>query len=384
LTYINPNDKINIPRFAGLHVSFSSRDEILGVKNDILKMLNALQSHLKGEQQMHKHLSACIIGCGGISELHAKGWKSDKSINLYTFDTDEKRAKALAEKYQAEAWLGTYEDVLSNDEIDIVDICVPHHLHVEVTVAAAEAGKHILLEKPIARTLEEADRIIKATEENDVRFMVAECWWFYPPVLKARELLDKGEIGDVFLITINDQAFYSPSGWRTKKRETGGGTLLDRGIHFVNIMRHLGGEVESVYAQVSDKSIVAMEGEDTGGLNVRFQNGNIGQFICSWGTHTPFQLPRFAVYGTKGTLYDLNGLYVYTPNLVREPKKVADSLLEPYMIPKEIEHFVRNLRGGREFAVTGEEARNDLEIVIAAYQSAQTGQVVTLPVSSKT
>lgn len=333
---------------------------------------------------MYKPLSACIIGCGGISSLHAKGWMSDENINLYTFDIDKEKAKALAMKYQAEAWLKTYEDVLSNDDIDIVDICVPHHLHEEVTSAAAEAGKHILLEKPIARTLEEADRIIKATEENDVRFMVAECWWFYPPVKKARELLDKGEIGDVFLIQINDQAFHSPSGWRTKKKETGGGTLLDRGIHFVNIMRHLGGEVESVYAQVSEKSVEAMEGADTSVLNVRFKNDIIGQFICSWGTHTPFQVPRFAVYGSKGTLYDLNGLYVYTSNSAKEPIKVAESLLEDYMIPKEIEHFVRCLRDGEEFAITGKEAQKDLEVVIAAYQSAQTGQVVTLPVLSET
>jgi len=334
---------------------------------------------------MYEKMGIAIVGCGGISEAHCQTvLGSDENIKLYMYDIDYQKAENLCKRFSGAGCFRSYNDVLSSKEIDVVDICLPHVEHLSAVVSAAASGKHILLEKPIARTLAEADQILGAVKKSGVRFFVAECFRFYPSALKARELMDKGIIGKPFLVQVNSMQYYSPSGWRRSKERTGGGVLIDRGIHFVNYLRLLGGKARTVFATFNHESIPAMEGEDTASVMVKFDNGATGQMTISWGTRSFRPYPWLAVYGSEGTMYDMgDGFFVFGAsdpdyNDNGKPVRIFDTMLEPYIIPAEMQHFVDRMRDGKEFDVTGEEARADLEIVEAATRSAETDKVIPL------
>jgi len=334
---------------------------------------------------MYEKMKIAIIGCGGIAEAHCQTvLGNDENIKLYMYDVDYDRAEALCKKYSGAGCFKTYEEVLTSKDIDVVDICVPHDEHLSVVIAATKAGKHILSEKPIARTLAEADQILDAVKKAGVRFFVAECYRFYPSAVKARELIDEGVIGKPFLIHVNSLQFHTPSGWRRDKEKTGGGVLIDRGIHFVNYLRLVGGKIKTIFATFNHDTILAMEGEDTATIQVKYENGATGQLVVSWGMRmfTPF--PWLAVYGSEGTMFDMgDGFYAFSTTDPRyndngKPVRLFDTMLEAYTIPAEMQHFVDRMRDGKEFAVTGEEARADLEIVEVATRSAETGQAFNI------
>ncbi len=334
---------------------------------------------------MYEKMGIAIIGCGGIAEAHCQTvLGKDENIKLYMYDVDYNRAEALCKKYNGAGCFKTYDDVLASKDIDVVDICVPHDEHVPVVIKAAEAGKHILSEKPIARNLAEADQILDTVNSAGVRFFVAECYRFYPSAVKAKELIDKGVIGKPFLIQVNSLQFYTPSGWRRDKEKTGGGVFIDRGIHFVNYFRLLGGKVKTIFATFNHDTIHAMEGEDTATIQATFESGATGQLAVSWGMRifTPFAW--MAVYGSEGTMFDMgDGFHVFSVtdpqyNDNGEPVRLFDTMLEAHIIPAEMQHFVDRMRDGGEFAVTGEEARADLEIVELAAKSAEKGKAINL------
>jgi predicted dehydrogenase len=335
---------------------------------------------------MYEKMNIAIVGCGGIAEAHCQTvLGKDENIKLYMYDVDNDRAEALCNKYCGVGCFKTYEDVLASKDIDIVDICVPHDEHVQVVVKAAEAGKHILSEKPIAKTLAEADQILDVVKSAGVRLFVAECYRFYPSAVKAKEFMDKGIIGKPFLIQVNSLQLHTPSGWRRDKEKTGGGVLIDRGIHFVNYFRLLGGKVKTVFATFNHDTILAMEGEDTATIHTKFENGATGQLVVSWGMRMFTPYPWMAVYGSEGTMFDMgDGFHVFSAtdpkyNDNGKPVRLFDTMLEAYIIPEEMQHFVDRMRDGKEFAVTGEEARADLEIVELAAKSAETGEAIHIP-----
>jgi len=333
----------------------------------------------------------CIVGCGFISGLHARGWTMLDNIELYTCDVDEAAARWLAEANGAKGFFTDFKKALAEEKIDVVDLCVPHHLHESMVSEAAVAGKNILLEKPIARDIAEATRLTQAAEKAQVRLMIAECWEYYRPMMAARKRLEEKAIGDVFLATVHDSFFFQPPGWRAKKGEMGGGALLDRGIHLIHVLRSMLGEVKNIHARTSDKGVATMQGEDTALLSLEFESGAIGEMICSYGTHQVTDVPLFSVYGTGGTLYDLGGLHEYLFYPMRSylgpgwanggPAPTADGpkLMEPTMIADMIADFAQRLDADAPFLVSPESATKDLEVVVAAYQSAESGNHVELP-----
>jgi predicted dehydrogenase len=334
---------------------------------------------------MYEKMGIAIIGCGGIAEAHCQTvLAKDENIKLYMYDVDYNRAEDLCKKYSGAGCFKTYDEVLASKEIDVVDICVPHDEHLSVVLKATKAEKHILSEKPIAKTLSEADQILDAVKKSGVRFFVAECYRFYPSAIKARELIDEGVIGKPFLVHVNSLQFHTPSGWRRDKEKTGGGVLIDRGIHFVNYLRLVGGKIKTVFATFNHDTILAMEGEDTATIQVKYENGATGQLVVSWGMRmfTPF--PWLAVYGSEGTMFDMgDGFFVFSATDSRyndngKPVRLFDTMREAYTIPAEMQHFVDRMRDGKEFDVTGEEARADLEIVEVATRSAEIGQAINI------
>jgi predicted dehydrogenase len=325
-----------------------------------------------------RRLRACLVGCGIISKAHARALS--EMTDLYLCDINRAAAEALAGQFKCAGIIGSFEEAARREDIDFMDICVAHHQHLPLVREAAAHKKHILLEKPIARTVEEADAILDVVKKAGVRFFVAECWRYYQHAVKASEMIDSGAIGEVFLVRTNTANLWHPPGWRARKEPTGGGTLIDRGIHFVDLLWHLGGPIKKVYAQSAHRSILDMEGEDTALLSVTFDSGAIGDLLCSWGTHPGEALPYFSVYGTKGTIYDLDGLRLSR----REGPKRADSIIVPGNIPdaemvvETVRHFVRRMESGEPFSLDPRETRDELAVVCAAHESFESGQLVDI------
>lgn len=332
---------------------------------------------------MKEKLGVCLIGCGIIGEVHVRTYFSLKDkVDLFLCDSAVEKAELLKRKYGGIKTFSKYEEAIKDRKVDLVDICLPHNRHVEPVKLACDLNKHVLLEKPIARNLQEADEILRAAENSSGKFMVAESWRFYPHVVKARQLIQRGEIGDIFLVQVNSLGYYVPFSWRRNKDATGGGVLIDRGIHFVDMLLYLGGKVDSVFSEYAHKAIVEMEGEDTAIGILKFKNGVIGQINISWGIRNAPFCPWFVAYGDKGTIYGRKGLSVSSSRyskregcIVVDDREISDT----EMVELTIKYFLDCVRENKHPVFTPGMARDDLEVVEAMYLSWKKGKIVSLP-----
>jgi len=216
-----------------------------------------------------KKVGIGIIGLGNIAGWHIPAYiKNEKAELVAVCDINTKIAKEAAKFFGAKKWYTDYKDLLKDEQIDAVDILLPHHLHSKVVIDAAEAGKNVAVQKPMALNVKDADRMIEATRKADVKFMVDECEVFYPPYVKAKELIENGEIGEPSFIrigykhgrlthpyNINQIKWRSRSGpadWRRDPRKFGGGHFFTAGHHKFAVARHLLGEVAEVRAWIDD------------------------------------------------------------------------------------------------------------------------------------
>lgn len=335
---------------------------------------------------MSGQIGVCVVGLG-IGNAHAGNYAAMKDdVALFVCDVNEERLKQASEQYGVKGFT-SYKEVLQQPYIHAIDVCLPHHLHCPVAVEAAKAGKHIIVEKPMALTLDEADAMIKAAADNDLVLMVAEHHRYIPAVVKAKELLDEGLLGEVLIIECkliygNQNAWPLATTWRNEKEYSGGGVVLGDAVHRVNVLRTLGGEVANVYALQPPKSYFG--GEDTSLISLRFQNGIIGSLPVSWATRLGNMSsgPWFTIYGREGTIFSdsYSSLRVYSTKVeegAENPTKI--NLENKNIVYEELRDFVECIQTGRTPLVSGIDGRRDIEICLAAYQSVKTGQAVELP-----
>lgn len=319
-----------------------------------------------------------LIGCGGISSSHIRAYKTLlNKINLIAVcDVVEGKAKAAMKDVGAETYFLDYKKLLERDDIQAVDICLPHDLHSTVTVASAERGKNVLCEKPMARNLEEADEMITMAEEKGIKLMIGENFRFMPEVVKARELIRNGAIGDVFLSKTDCVGFptdLAPTGWKLDASRVGGGVVIDSGIHFIDIMRWLVGEVSSVTALINRIVRKEISGEDTGCLLFRHVNEAISVLTLTWAAKRPTGEYLFKVYGSHGTIVSGES----SVQVLEEDKPTLKIDVEQVdSFRAEIGHFADCIIKDTQPLMSGREARRDLELVMAAYRSAKTGTTV--------
>jgi predicted dehydrogenase len=331
-----------------------------------------------------KKLGICVVGLG-MGHAHAKAYSGMENVELYVCDIDDQRTKKAQSESNVRGVFTNVEVAISSPKIHALDVALPHNLHKSVCLEAVAAGKHFMTEKPIARTLEEADQMIAAAQKAGVTLMVAENRRFWPSAIKARQFIDEGLLGKVFLIRIYEMGYYNPDGWRRSKERVGGGNLIDSGIHAVNTLRLLAAsEATKVFALNTGIAIQEMEGEDTNLVTVKFQSGAIGNLIASWGIPLSGPQAHFAVYGTEGCLWEEGkSLFLHSHRLPeglsyhKEPTPV--DIPSVNTVEAECAHFVDCILGDKEPITNGREARKDLEIVVAAYRSAQTGKAIKLP-----
>jgi predicted dehydrogenase len=275
------------------------------------------------------------------------------------------------------ATYSSYLDMLREAEIDAVDICLPHHLHAEVIVAAAAAGKHVLCEKPLCLTVEEARRVRAAVADSGVTLMCAHNQLFLPTVAKAKELLTSGAIGTLYEVRTTDSFFndFDPQnmGWRASARTSGGGELIDTGYHPTYLLLHLaGGTPTEATALLSRHRLTFMEGEDSAQVLTRFANGVVGHLVTSWAYDPSPTTERFSAVGELGSLTS-NGTSLV---LSRRDGTGQTFDFEPVdTFVAEIGHFADCLIGGTRPLHTEKEGIEVLGMILAAYEGAATRTV---------
>ncbi len=208
-----------------------------------------------------KPIRVAFVGCGRISDLHQLGYRGrDDAQIVAVCDINKAHAKKKAKEWGVEKVYTDYNQVLEDKDIDAVELITPHHLHCPMTIQAAEAGKHISVQKPMALCADEADQMIAAANKAGVILRVYETFVFYAPAVKAKAMIDAGEIGEVRAVRMHistgtgDTAWDVPLAswvWRIDEKKCGGGPLVfDHGYHLFSLGYYLGGPVESVHAWI--------------------------------------------------------------------------------------------------------------------------------------
>lgn len=341
-------------------------------------------------------MNIALLGCGRMGEVHGEAYAAlAAGVRVFYVDADVHKASLYADRYGGAGTLPTWQAAVADTTIDAVDNCLPDFLHVEPTLAALHAGQHVLLEKPMAHTLADADRLLAASRHSGRYLMVAENFRFLPHLERAREIIGAGTLGDIFLIEVHHFESLQPRGWRTEARpEDGvGGVLIDVGHHFVDMAVQLGGPIAWVFAQFAQKTHPHFSGEDTAVLSFGYASGVIGQLTLSIGTPGAPPKPTFIVCGTRASLYFdwQSGLWMgegraFAPTrliLGKAPEAPDSFTYWGESIHAGVCAFVGALSRGTPVPVPAEAGRHVLAVVLAAHRSAQERQVVTVAQSRR-
>lgn len=346
---------------------------------------------------MNKIKNIAIIGCGWAGARHAYAYRNRDIHIKWMVDTDIKRAEKLS-KIQSDAHItNNYREAINDKEVDAVDICLPHFLHHAVAIESAFKEKHILCEKPIANSLDNANRMIEAAERNNIVLMVAENEIFSPLYIEVRELLRKSVIGKPALVHLNrgcylEKSFIKDRPWFLKSNQAAGGMMMSGGIHDFEKLRMIIGEIIQVFSMRAPQRISQMEGDDTSVALLKFKNNAIGIMIQSYImknalTASGTELHTLRIDGEYGSIVAA-GTHGGTIRIYSDRKNIKDNekyVEEEIIIPEkdtfqlEIDHFLKCILEDIEPVTSGKRMKKSLKLVMAAYESIATGMPVKIP-----
>jgi UDP-N-acetyl-2-amino-2-deoxyglucuronate dehydrogenase len=324
-----------------------------------------------------KVLGFALVGCGFISAQHAWAVKQSSGGELrVACDIDAARAEACAAEHGIDATT-TYADVLRREDVDVVSILTLPALHAEMAIAAAQAGKHVLVEKPIATTVQEADRMIEACQRAGVKLAVVHQMRLSAVNRRMKELLDAGAIGKPFFIDVTYRTFRPQSYFDRNERGTGkldgGGAFITHAIHDLDLILMFMGPVRSVVAR---KAVLGhlMEVEDMGVALFEFESGALG--MLSTGTCVKRRHDRTVeIHGPMGTLFHNDKVLEHYTGRGRPITIEEIGLDAPGTLHKlQVQDLIDAIRQDGEPLVPGEAARHSLALVEAIYESSTTGE----------
>jgi len=323
-----------------------------------------------------------VIGAGTMGSVHAKGYASMENVKLVGIaDIRQEVVRPLAESLGTQAF-STYEEAIAAlERVDIVDICLPTYMHKTYVKRAADAGKHIICEKPLARNLEDAREMIQYCQERNVKLFVGHVLRFFHEYENAKQLVDDGAIGQTAVVRTTRGGMF-PTAWNDWYADVknSGGLILDMIIHDFDFLRWCYGEVERVYAKsMIGRTFARME---YALVTLRFTSGVIAHVEGTW-AHTGFSM-KFELGGDKGLIdYDSAKAKPLIAQF-RQQKEgqggvaVPESPLKenPYFL--ELKHFLTCIERDENPIVSAEDAYKAMEIALAALESIETGKAVTL------
>ena len=344
-----------------------------------------------------KRTKVAILGSGFIADIHIESYHRfvPEAEVVAVYSRDPTKAAAFAEKHNIPQSFNSIDEIVTNSGCEVVDICLPNFLHAEATLKAAKAKKHVIIEKPLAVTLEEADSMIKACAQEKVKLMYAEELCFAPKYERVRSLVNEGGVGEVYMLKQSEKHSGPHSDWFYDVNQAGGGVLMDMGCHafgwFFWILKNA--NVKSVLASMSTVLHKGRtQGEDNSIVIVEFENGATCVAENSWARHGGMD-DRCEVYGTEGVVYaDLfhgNAALAYSKKGYGYAMEKADTtagwsfpIFEEAFnqgYPHELKHFIECVQQDKQPLVTGEMGRAVLEVIYAAYASAGQGKKINLP-----
>jgi predicted dehydrogenase len=330
-------------------------------------------------------LSFGLIGCGDISRKRvAPALRDLPNCELVAVSRAQAAlAEAFANQFGAKRWYADWRELINDEELQAVYIATPVYLHVEQTIAAAEAGKHVLCEKPMGLNPEECDRMIDACRRNGVKLGIAYYRHFYPVVRRIKQILDSGEIGKPVVAQINafewfDPPATHPRSWLLKKAQSGGGPMFDFGCHRIEVLLDLFGSAGNVKA-TSSNSFFKREVEDVATAILQFEQGVTATLTVAHSAREPQD--TLDIFGSEGSLHvsvlNEGTLRVVTDGEERvESHPPAANIHQPL-----IEDFAQAVIENREPVVTGEIGRTvaEIEDKIGRSNYLQVGKVDPVP-----
>lgn len=344
-----------------------------------------------------------IVGCGMISGFHAKAIADVKGTKLVAcFDRWPESAERFAGDHGCKAY-ADLDEMLADPKIDIVTIATPSGAHMEPAVAAAKAGKHVIVEKPLEITLKKCDRMIEACEKAGVQLGAIFPSRFHDSSLKLKKAIEgnrfgKLTLGDAYVKWFRTQAYYDSGAWRGTWALDGGGALMNQAIHSVDLLTWLMGPVVEIQANTATLAHERIEVEDAVVATLRFANGALGVLEATTAAY-PGYLKRIEIHGSEGSAVleeedlkawdfakPLKGDKAIHDEMVRR-KSTGGGASDPSAIghhghTMQFRDFVEAVKKGRAPAIDGHEGRRSVEIILGVYKAAETGKTIALPLKS--
>jgi UDP-N-acetyl-2-amino-2-deoxyglucuronate dehydrogenase len=353
-----------------------------------------------------------IVGLGKVAHLHAQAL-----VNLPNSDFRAVRSRSLdkATEFAGQYGVRAYDDIskmVTEEKLDLVIICTPHPNHLDPATEALVAGAHILVEKPLASSLQDCDAMIKMAREQKRKLGVISQRRFYEPVVRVKEAIGAGKIGKPVLGIVNmfgwrDEKYYQSDPWRGSWKHEGGGVLVNQAPHQLDVLLWLMGDIYELYGSWANLNHPYIEVEDTAIAVIRFKNGGLGNIVVS-NSQKPGIYGKIHIHGSNGASVGVQpeggSMFVAGMSNIAEPPvndlwtvPGEESMLEGwikqdseffntidatvYYIERQIEDFLDAIRDDREPLVSGEDGRKTVELFTAIYRSQRDNQPVKFPLS---
>ena len=359
-------------------------------------------------------LRTAVVGCGKVGHLHAKALsRLSESVFVAVCDTDLQRAQQFAAEYKVKAYRDV-EDMMASSGVEALTVCTPHPLHAEPAVKAANAGVHVLIEKPLASSLQDCDAILNAAKRSGVRIGTTSQRRFYAPCQRIKRAIEEGKLGRPILGSVamygwRDQAYYKSDPWRGSWKAEGGGVLVNQAPHQLDLLQWYMGPIDELFGYWDNLNHPYIEVEDTAIAVLRFKNGALGNIVVS-NSQNPALYGRVYVHGSNGASVgvqtDGGNMFIAGMSSITEPpindlwtvpgeqellkkwqKEDSEFFLSinpmEYYHQLQISEFLTAVIKSHDPLITGEEGRKTVEIFTALYRSQGDRKPVKFPLTAQ-
>lgn len=340
-----------------------------------------------------------IVGLGLIADFHGRAIEAmDGAVVHSCMSRSKEKAEAFSDKFGCKAYTNL-PDMLNGTDLDIVTVCTPSGAHMEPSLEIIEAGKHLIVEKPLEITLHRCDRILSAAQRKGVRVSTIFPSRFHEASVVVKDAVDRNRfgkliLGDAYIKWFRTQEYYNQGAWHGTKSLDGGGALMNQSIHAIDLLQWFMGPVESVQAYTDTRGHERIEVEDVAAAVLKFKNGALGVIEGSTAVY-PGYLKKIEISGTDGSIVlEESDLKAWN---FKEETAEDESIRERFSSKTnsgggasdpaaisfkphqwQFENFIRSLDSGQPGDVEGDEGRKAVEIILAIYESAEKGREVFL------
>lgn len=356
-------------------------------------------------------LKTGLVGCGKVADFHANAYAAlEESEFTAVCDNNEARAEAFAKRYGVKAYTDVRE-MIQDAGLQVVSICTPHPLHAKLAAAAADSGCNVLIEKPLASSLEDCDRIIEAGDRNHVQIGTLVQRRFYRPCMRIRKTIDDGKIGKPILGILTmlgwrDKKYYKSDPWRGTWKGEGGGVMVNQAAHQLDLLQwYMGGDIDEVYGVWRNMNHPYIEVEDTAVAVVKFKNGGLASIVVS-NSQNPALYGKVHIFGDNGASVgvqtDGGAMFIAGVSEIKEApyndlwtvKGEEDKLEEMkkadeefffsvdsmhYYHQQQIKDFLTSILNGTKPLVDAREGRKTVELFTAIYRCTSDDKPVKFP-----